>query len=131
MYGRALLLSALYSPDTFMAIPVMQVALTRNVPVSNTDVSQLIEPTGSNYVRQDYATGSDHWAPSGYGELYNALRITYPEVVSSWGFIAGWAIIDPVAAQVINAGGLLAPFDASAGVIPFLDPGTLMLGLRD
>jgi hypothetical protein len=131
MYGRQLMLKAVYTPDDFTPITEVEVALTRSIAPNNVAVSQLVEPTAPEYVRQPYPLDVAHWSPTSFGELYNSLTLTWPQVTVYWGWVSGWAIIEPVANQVLNAGALLAPFDGALGVVPFLDPGTLVLGLYD
>lgn len=132
MFARAKMLQALLSPDTYSALSSLEVALTRSIPVTNATAAQLVEPTTGDYARQSYAADSAHWAPSGFGEYYNTLVVTFPQVTTEgWGLIRGWALIDTVSGQCVSVGSILDPFAATAGMVPRLDPGVLLLGLYD
>jgi hypothetical protein len=134
MYGRTLLLRSVFTADVVTVPASLEVALTNTVPPANSAEDQLVEPDSAttNYVRQTYALTSVQWAPSGFGDLYNTLKISYPQVGSpAWGVLNGWALVDPVSGQCVNAGALLEPIATVTGMIPFLDPGTLVLGIAD
>lgn len=131
MYGRQLLLRAVYTPDVYTALSTLEFALTRNVAPANATVAALIEPTPTEYVRQPYTLTSTYWAPSGFGEIYNTLKITWPQVVTVWGMISGWALVEPVSGQCVAVGSVMESYQAIPGMIPYLDPGTVMLGIYD
>lgn len=131
MYGREILLRAIFTPDAVTLPTSLQVALTTSVPPANASMDQLVEPTAAEYARQTYAVNAASWAPTGFGDLYNAIKITYPQVVDSWGLLVGWALVDPVAAQCLNAGPLLEPIATIAGMVPYVDPGSIVLGIAD
>ena len=132
MYARGLLLRAVFTPDLYVAPVALEVALTSTVPPNNAAASQLNEPTAPGYARQPYALDGTHWAPTNFGELYNTLRIQFPIVSdASWGNIAGWALIDTGSGQCLNTGSIMGPYEAIIGSIPYLDPGTVLLGIYD
>lgn len=130
MYGRQLMVWGIWADDLVENWPWdLTIALCRSIPVTNVATSQLVEPTEPEYSRQDYQTGGSHWADDGFGGLFNTQEIRFPQVTNSWGFIYGYAIIDPLADMVIDTGALLEPFSADANLIPTIEPGTISLGL--
>jgi hypothetical protein len=133
MSGRTLLLRAVFTPDVVSLPAELEVALTLAVPPANATEDQLSEPAaGTSYARQTYPLTSVQWAPTGFGDLYNTLKISYPQVMSPiWGMLSGWALVDPVSGQCVNVGALLEPIATQTGMVPFLDPGTLVLGIQD
>jgi len=132
MYARRQLLKSMFTPDVFTPIDEVTVALCRNVPTANASADQLVEPSAESYARQTYPTGSLYWAPTNFGELYNTLTVTWPEIgAESWGFMRGWAVIDEESGQCLNVGTIMRPFPGTVGMVPKLEPGTLMLGIYD
>lgn len=132
MFSRTKMIQALLAHDLYVPLTTLQVALTRNIPVTNATAGQLLEPTTGGYVRQNYSAGSAYWAPSGFGEYYNTNVVTFPQVTAEgWGLIRGWAVLDPNSGQCLSVGSILDPFNATSGMIPRLDPGVLLLGLYD
>lgn len=131
MYGRRLITSLLWAPDLVSAPSSVNVALCLAVPVANAGVDQILEPTATEYTQVTYGIGGSYWGDDGYGGLYNIGQIVFPQVLTLWGFILGYAIIDPVAGQVVDAGALLEPFVADVNVTPTIEPGTIALGLSD
>ena len=132
MFSRSKMIQALLAHDSYVPLTTLQVALTRSIPVTNSTAAQLLEPTTGGYVRQSYAADSAHWASSGFGEYYNTMVVTFPQVTAvGWGLIRGWAVLDPGSGQCIAVGSILDPFAATAGMIPRLDPGVLLRGLYD
>lgn len=132
MYARGQLLRSMFTPDIYVAPTGLLVALTKNVAPNNATAAQLIEPTVAGYVRETYGLTSAYWAPTGFGELYNTQRIEYNMVMDqSWGIIAGWALIDPGSGQCLDTGSIKTPYEAIIGSVPYLDPGTLLLGIYD
>ena len=131
-YGRALFLNAVFRPDSFTPVDEVEVALTRTVPPANASAAQLVEPDVASYTRQTYSTGSTFWAPSGFGEVYNTTLVQWAQIEADpWGLMRGWAVIDPVSEQCLGVGSIMRPFQATIGMVPKLDPGTLMLGIYD
>lgn len=131
MYGRSQLLRLMFTPEAASAPASVEIALTRFVAPANATAAQLIEPDVGDYARQPYGIGLVHWAPTGFGELYNTTKITWPQLSASWGLITGWAVIEPVSGQCLNAGALQEPIATVIGMVPFVDPGALILGLED
>jgi hypothetical protein len=132
MYARRQLLKSMFTPDQFLPIDEVSVALTRNIPPANATAEQLVEPEADAYARQTYATGSLYWAPTNFGELYNTLTITWDQIeAEEWGFVRGWAVVDEVSGQCLNVGTIMRPFRGVVGMVPKLEPGTLMLGIYD
>lgn len=132
MYARDLAIRALLTPGESPVITELEVALTRTVAPNNASLSQIVEPTADLYARQPYFLGSTYWAPTGFGSLYNTQSVVWPMVMlESWGYVAGWALIDPVALQVVNAGSLLMPYEPITGNTPRLDPGAMIVGFTD
>jgi hypothetical protein len=131
MYGRELMLRALLAPDAFTPLTMLQIALTRTIPPANASADQLVEATTGGYARQDYPALATHWAPSGFGELYNVQTIWFPPVTATWGLISGWAVLDPVSGQTISVGSVLDPYVTVIGMIPRIEPGVLSLGIYD
>ena len=130
MFSRAKMLSGLLAPDTFVPLTSLLVALTRSIPVANSSALQLVEPTTGGYARQSYVANAAHWAPTGFGELYNTMVVTFPQVTAAgWGLIRGWGLIDPTSGQCISVGPIMDPFVATAGMVPRLDPGVILLGI--
>lgn len=132
MYTRSQMMRAVFTPDIYVPPTGLLVALTKNIPPNNATAAQLIEPTVAGYVRETYGLTSAYWAPTNFGELYNTTRIEYNMVVDqSWGMIAGWALVDPGSGQCLNTGSIRTPYEAIIGSVPYLDPGTLVLGIYD
>lgn len=130
MYGADLLLRALFTPELVTLPTEVEVALTLTVPPRNATEAQLNEPIATtSYERQTYALNGTLWAPTGFGALYNTVKITYPQVATTWGMLNGWGLVDPVSGQLLNCGPLLDPIATIPGMIPFLDPATVMLGI--
>lgn len=130
MYGADLLLRSLFTPELVTRPTEVDVVLTLAVPPRNAVESQLVEPpVVTTYARQTYPLDGTKWAPTGFGALYNTTKITFPQVADSWGLLTGWALLDPVSTQLINAGALLDPIATISGMIPALEPGTVMLGI--
>jgi hypothetical protein len=132
MYARRQLLKSMFTPDDFLALESVEVALTRSIPPANAAADQLIEPDADSYSRQVYPVGVVYWAPTNFGELYNTLTVQWEQIASQeWGFMRGWAVLDPVSGQCLNVGSIIRPFRGITGMEPKLEPGTLMLGLYD
>jgi hypothetical protein len=131
MVGRSLLLRAVFTPEAVTLPTEFEVALTRFVAPSNATAAQLVEPVGGGYVRQEYPVGLAAWAPTGFGSLYNTTKITFPQVSATWGLLAGWALVDPASGQCIDTGALKEPMATVVGMIPYVDPGALVLGIED
>jgi hypothetical protein len=132
MYARRQLLQAMFTPDDFTALESVQVALTRTIPPANATEEQLVEPDADSYTRQSYPCGALYWAPTNFGELYNTLTVQWEQIASQeWGFMRGWAVLDPVSGQCLNVGTIIRPFRGITGMEPKLEPGTLMLGIYD
>lgn len=132
MYARRQLLKAMFTPEDFTAIEQVQVALCRTVPPANAAADQLVEPEADSYARQVYPTGALYWAPTNFGELYNTLTVQWDQIeVDKWGYMRGWAVLDPVSGQCLNVGSIMRPFLGEVGMVPKLEPGTLMLGIYD
>lgn len=131
MYGRTLLLRAVFTPDAVTLPTSLKVCLTLTVPPANAVMEQLVEPPGLVYVRQTLPLDAAHWAPSGFGELYNTTTVTFPQVVDSWGLLVGWALVDTVSTQCVSAGALKEPMATIPGMVPYVDPGALVLGIQD
>ena len=132
MFTRGLMMSGLLTPNVYVPLTTLQIALTRSIPVANATALQLVEPTTGGYARQSYSVGSAWWTASGFGEYYNSAVVTFPQVtLDGWGLIRGWAVIDPTSGQCISVGSILDPFMATAGMVPRLDPGVILLGLYD
>jgi hypothetical protein len=131
MYGRTLLLRAVFTPDAVTLPSALSVALTLTIPPANAVLEQLVEPVAASYVRQSIPLDAAHWAPTGFGELYNTIKVTFPQAVTAWGLLTGWALLDPVSTQCVSAGALMEPFSAIIGAVPYVDPGALVLGIQD
>lgn len=130
MFGADLLLRSLFTPELVTLPNHVMVAMTLTVPPRNATADQLIEPlAASTYARQYYALGGAKWAPTGFGSLYNTTKISYPQVATTWGLLTGWALVEPISGQLLNCGALLDPIATIPGMIPFLDPATVMLGI--
>lgn len=107
-------------------------ALCSVVPQANATGDQLLEPVAGGYARAVYETGTDRWAPSGYGEVYNTRRLVFDEAVSDWGLIAGWALVDsPNSGLTLAVGSVLTPTFVVAGVTPVAEVGSITAGLYD
>jgi hypothetical protein len=132
MYARRQLLKAMFTPDDFIALDRVEVALTQTIPPANASADQLVEPGAATYSRITYPVGELYWAPTNFGELYNTLTVQWAEIAAEqWGFLRGWAVLDPVSGQCLNVGSIMRPFKGITGMVPKLEPGTLMLGLYD
>ncbi len=132
MYARRQLLRGMFTPDVVTALEEVQVALTRTIPPANATEEQLVEPEADSYARQTYFTGSLYWAPTNFGELYNTATVQWEQIgAEEWGFMRGWAVLDPISGQCLNVGSIMRPFRGITGMEPKLEPGTLMLGLYD
>jgi hypothetical protein len=131
-YTRAQMLRSVFIPDLFVPTTVVKICLTSQIPLNNSSVAELVEPTAeSGYVAQDYTMGSAFWEESGFGELYNLNQIIFPTALTSWGVIAGWAMVDPDNNEVLACGELLNPFIAAIGMTPALDSGTITIGIYE
>lgn len=51
------------------------------------DGSNILEPSGNNYSRVHYYTGTDYWTESTFGVLENSQIISFPESSAAWGTI--------------------------------------------
>ena len=132
MYGREFMQKALFTPTEFLPIANLQVALCRSAPAANAAVSQLLEPsTLDGYARVNYSTGAGKWAPTGFAEFYNVDEIVFGAAAADWGWISGFALLDPLAGQCVVVGSLSTPFVATLGAIPKLEAGAISLGLYD
>lgn len=132
MDGRAMAMEALLVPDQFAPLTGLTIALTRTVPVANTAPSQLTQPDPSGgYVAQNYGVGVEFWQPTGFGEFYNAAPVNFPQVTASWGRMLGYAVIASDRSKCLSVGALAEPFIAEIGMIPYLPPGTIVLGFYD
>ena len=131
MYCREAMLGSLLTPDTYVPLTTLELALTRAIPVANAYAGQLLEPEAVEYHRAPYAAAGSHWIPTGFGEYTNTLPMTFPTVVTSWGLIVGWALVDPVSQQCLSVGSIQDPFVATAGMRPIIAPGVLLLGNYD
>ena len=131
MHGRQEMLKAFLTPDVFVPMSSLQLALTRTIPVANATPGQLVEPVGGGYIRAWYLADSNHWAPTGFGEYYNTNTLSFPTVAESWGLIVGWALVYPGIPECIAMGKVKNPFIAEAGMTPTVAPGVLLLGNYD
>ena len=132
MVGRDMAMRALLTPDDFPTIDAVGIHLTRTVPVANSATSQLTQPDpGGGYAAQYYDTGRNFWEPTGFGEYYNAQRIDFPQVTASWGRMLGYAVSIAGKFECLSVGALAEPFIAEVGMIPYLPPGTIVLGFYD
>jgi hypothetical protein len=120
------------TPETFVPLGDLEIALCATVPPANASVAQLEEPTAASYARQVYPAGVEYWAPTEFGELYNTLTVEFPIVLEdSWGVVTGYALVDPVSGQCLSVGSLLEPYEATVGMVPRLEAGVLQLGIYD
>lgn len=131
MVGRSLLMRAVFTPEAVTLPTELEVALTRFVAPANATADQIVEPSVGGYARQIYPIGLTYWAPTGFGELYNTTKVTWPQLTASWGLLTGWALIDPLSGQCLNVGALMEPMATIVGMIPYVDPGALVLGIED
>lgn len=132
MFARRQMLRAMFAPNTFTPLDEVQVALTLSIPPANVTAAQLLEPSSASYARVTYAIGSLNWAPTNFGEFFNAKRISFPTIAGEeWGMIRGWALIDPTSEQCLNVGSQQQPFRGIIGMTPRLEPGAVMLGIYD
>ena len=134
MYGREFMQKAVFTPADYVAIASMQVALCKRAPAANASVAQLTEPAAlDGYARATYPTSANKWASTGFAEFYNVDSIMFNPVSAllGWGWISGFALIDPVAGQCVVVGSLSTPFVATLGTIPTLEAGAISLGLYD
>lgn len=129
-YLRALMLARVFTPEAYPMAEASEVliALTTEVPLVNASVSDLAEPVSGNYSRAPYLLSAASWAATGFGLIYNTDAIFFPVVTSSWGRIAGWAMIDPANNEVLLTGEMLDPFITTIGMVPTIDAGTITLG---
>lgn len=132
MFSRDLAIRSLLTPADVTPLTDLEVALTKTIAPNNADITQIVEPTADLYTRQPYFLGALYWAPTGFGALYNTVGVVWPMVLEEfWGYIAGWALIDPTSNSVINTGSLLAPYEAITGMTPKLPPGSMICGIYD
>jgi hypothetical protein len=130
MYGSDLLLRLLLTPEVVTAPTSLEVALTLSVPPRNATMAQLVEPADT-YVRQSIVLDATAWVPTGFGPFYNANQVDFPQVVESWGLVVGWALVYAAAGECVNAGALMEPIATVPGMVPYVSPGALLLGLQD
>lgn len=132
MYGRTLLLKAMFTADTVVLPDHVEVALTLTVPPANAETTQLFEPgPTTSYARVDYALVSDNWTTNGFGDLFNTDMVEFAQVEDTWGLLVGWALVDPDSGQVLNCGPLFEPIATTSGMIPQLPPGSVVLSIQD
>lgn len=134
--GRQALIAAFFTPDLYVAVPTLHVAWMTEVPVSNMDGSQLMEPdTVNGYGRPAIAMNSNSWAPTGFGEIFNALTVPFPgQVLAPWGLILGMALVDTdVVGQgnVYVIGNVVEPFSPDVGTTPQVSPSDIVIGLYE
>ena len=131
MFGREQLLRAYLTPDIFVPPTGLEVALTLTIAPRNASADQLNEPTAPEYARQPYPMDGAHWAPTGFGELYNTTLVTFPQVANLWGMLAGWALVETGSGQCIETGSIMSPYAPTQGMIPKMEPGTITIGIYD
>ena len=132
MYGGDMMLKLLFAPTTVTRPTSVQIALSRTIPPRNAMANQLVEPsgTGVTYARQSIALDATHWAPTGFGSMYNRTKVAFPKVTTAlWGLVVGWALVDPNNSQLLAAGPLSVPVQTTQGMVPILDAGTIILGV--
>lgn len=132
LYGRQLLLDAMFAPDSYVA-PSIYFGLTLDIPVDNADGSVLNEPWVGGYARPQYHFGSSYWTPSGFGEIYNAEQISFAVPTADWGTLWSLVIVDsPWQGQgnVVYIGELTDPFDPDDGTAPIVDIGDIVIGFE-
>lgn len=116
-----------------------EIALTRKVPTTNSDVSQLDEPVGLAYARVQIAIVSSNFVLVNQQEVYNTGTLFFPTASGFWGTVHGWAIISQKLTawspgkgpEVMAVGTLQEPLKVVAGVRPKLGPGAIAFGLYD
>lgn len=134
-YGRQAMVTQWWVRDLADATTSVWVAYTVNVPPANADGSQLEEPDPADgYGRLEIPLDSGHWAPTGFGEIFNALEDFFPSPTSDWGFISGLALLDDGAVglgNVVATGVVAEPFRCPVGTTPRLDVGAITIGLYE
>jgi len=128
---RRRLLSTVFL-DEPLGFTDFQLCLTRRVPAANADLSQLDEPTGMGYSRQQFSVGSANWQLSAAGEVVNKGLLYFSTATGTWGVMTGWALISVEATPMVCAVGTLAePYRVVAGIQPYVPVGGLAVGLYD
>lgn len=134
-FGRQALVTQWFVRDLADATATLYVAYATDIPPANADGSQLSEPNpAAGYARLGLALDSTRWAPSGFGEIFNATEESFPILTADWGYIAGIALVDAAAigtGNVIATGMVSEPFRTPIGTRPTLEIGALTIGLYE
>lgn len=135
-YGRQLLLDYFFTPAEAVTVSTLYVCYCNNVPESNADGSELTEPDPvlTGYARQAYPLDGDHWAPTGFGEVFNTDTRTFPNVDSEWGLIQGIAFATAAivgTGSVLLVGSVAEPFQPEVGTAPIFGVGDATVGLYE
>ena len=128
---RTNLLRGTFTPDAFTPPSEVQIALTTKVPLANSSVDELAEPIADEYVRQTYPIGDAYWDETGFGELFNLEVVIFPTVLTTWGTIRGWAMVNQETNQCMVVGELINSFIAVTGMVPILDAGVITIGIYE
>lgn len=113
LYLRAELLRRYFLLDD---APVY-LALTRATPPANATGAQLAEPGTGGYARAPYRLGTDFWAETGFGDVYNTRAIAFPTPTADWGLVVGWALCTaPSSGMTLTVGRMTTPRPAPAGI---------------
>lgn len=84
------LLNYLFHQTAYLHSSVIWIGLSTTTP--NDDGSNVTEPVGNNYSRQDADT--DEWETASGSEIQNALAISFPTASGSWGTVTHFVLYD-------------------------------------
>lgn len=134
-FGRQAMVTQWWVRDLADSTSSVWVAYTVTVPPGNADGTQLDEPDPAHgYARLEIPLNSSHWAPTGFGEIFNSLSDTFSTPTSDWGYISGLALLDDAtvgAGHVIATGEVAEPFRCPAGITPVVNVGDITIGLYE
>lgn len=134
-FGRQAMVNQWWVRDLADSVTSVWVCYTVNVPPGNADGTQLDEPPGTaGYSRLEIPLDSGHWAPTGFGEIFNSLEDFFSAPTSDWGYISGIALTDDSGiglGNVYATGEVAEPFRCPIGTTPLLEVGAVTIGLYE
>ena len=129
--GARQLLSAMLTPDVYVAPETLYLALCGKLPVDGDPGNALLEPpVSSGYARAEIPLGSAWWTSSGYGTFWNAIEVIFPPAQVTWQRTRAYAITTAPTSGEVWAMGLTSMGNVPAGNQLVVAPGEIQLMLR-
>lgn len=130
MWARDAIVREIFRNESL--ISTVWVALTKTVPESNAEGSNLNEPVLMAYSRIEVPLGTANWGLTGYCEVYNLNELIFPTPTSDWGLIQGWALCTAATGgETIAVGSVVNPQRVLFGKAPTVKVGGIVFGLFD